>query len=130
MNIHLEKERADFSGATRPSGRVAPEKGLRVHTERSRNIMANEEKNLTHNIIMENRKTLSISGVTDVDNFDEKTILLYTQMGELTVQGKGLHVNSVSVETGEMTIEGDIWSLTYGEKDRTSPLTLFGKLFK
>ena len=53
--------------------------------------MANEEKNLTHNIIMENRKTLSISGVTDVDNFDEKTILLYTQMGELTVQGKGLH---------------------------------------
>lgn len=92
--------------------------------------MANEEKNLTHNIIMENRKTLSISGVTDVDNFDEKTILLYTQMGELTVQGKGLHVNSVSVETGEMTIEGDIWSLTYGEKDRTSPLTFFGKLFK
>ena len=88
--------------------------------------MANEEKNLTHNIIMENRKTLSISGVTDVDNFDEKTILLYTQMGELTVQGKGLHVNSVSVETGEMTIEGDIWSLTYGRKTELHRLRYSG----
>ena len=46
----------------------------------------NDEKTTRqiHNIIMENRKSLSISGVTDVDNFDEKEILLYTQMGELT----------------------------------------------
>lgn len=68
-----------------------------------------EEKitRVLHNVIMENRKSLSISGVTDVDNFDDKTILLYTQMGELLIQGRNLHVNSMSVETGEMSIEGD-----------------------
>ena len=83
-----------------------------------------------HNIILENRKNLSISGVTDVDNFDEKTIVLYTQMGELTIHGKNLHVNSMSVETGEMTIDGDIWALNYGDKDKKGTLSFLGKLFR
>lgn len=85
---------------------------------------------ITHNVIMENRKALTISGVTDVDSFDDKTVLIYTQMGELTIKGKGLHVNSMSVETGEMTMEGDIWSLNYGDKDRQAPLSFLGKLFR
>lgn len=95
--------------------------------------MADEKKFKTspvHNVIMENRKTISVSGVTDVDNFDEKTILLYTQMGELSVTGKNLHVNSMSIETGEMTIEGDIYSLIYGDKDKHSPMSFFGRLFR
>ena len=83
-----------------------------------------------HNLILENRKNLSISGVTDVDNFDEKTIVLYTQMGELTIHGKNLHVNSMSVETGEMTIDGDIWALNYGDKDKKGTLSFLGKLFR
>lgn len=83
-----------------------------------------------HNIILENRKNLTISGVTDVDNFDEKTIVLYTQMGELTIHGKNLHVDSMSVETGDMTIDGDIWSLVYGDKDRRGALSILGKLFR
>ncbi|MBZ4671603.1 MAG: sporulation protein YabP [Oscillospiraceae bacterium] len=83
-----------------------------------------------HNIILENRKSLTISGVTDVDNFDEKTIVLYTQMGELTIHGKNLHVNSMSVETGDMTVDGDIWALTYGDKDRRGTLSMLGKLFR
>lgn len=92
----------------------------------------NEENIVTgsHNIIMENRKMLSISGVTDVDKFDEKEILIYTQAGELTIYGKNLHVNSVSVETGDMTIEGDIWALNYGDKDRKSPVSFIRKLFR
>lgn len=93
--------------------------------------MAEEKITRTvHNIILENRKSLSISGITDVDNFDDKTISLYTQMGELVIQGKDLHVNAISVETGEMSIEGDIWSITYGDKDRKNPISLIGKLFR
>ncbi len=88
------------------------------------------EQNKPHNLILENRKKLSISGVTDVDSFDEKTVILYTQMGELTIQGKNLHVNGLDVETGEMTVEGDIWALTYGDKDRRGSLGFFGKLFR
>lgn len=83
-----------------------------------------------HNLILESRKSLTISGVTDVDNFDEKTILLYTQMGELTIHGKNLHVNAMSVETGDMTIDGDIWSLVYGDKDKKGSLSFLGKLFR
>lgn len=82
------------------------------------------------NIILENRKSLSVSGVTDVDSFDEKCIVLYTQMGELTIHGKELHVNMMSVETGEMSIDGDIWAMSYGDKDRRGTLSLLGKLFR
>ncbi|MCR5112124.1 MAG: sporulation protein YabP [Ruminococcus sp.] len=82
------------------------------------------------NIILESRKSLSISGITDVDSFDEKTIVLYTQLGELTIQGRELHIDSMSVETGDMSITGDIWALVYGDKDKKGPLTALGRLFR
>lgn len=82
------------------------------------------------NLILENRKNLSISGITDVDSFDEKAICLYTQLGELTIQGKELHIDSMSVETGDMSITGDIWSIIYGDKEGKSPLSFFGRIFK
>jgi sporulation protein YabP len=68
--------------------------------------------------------------VTDVDNFDEKEISLYTQLGEMVIRGKNLHVNSMSVETGDMTIEGDIWAINYGDKDRKGSASFFTKLFR
>lgn len=83
-----------------------------------------------HNLILEGRQMLTITGVTDVDHFDERTILLYTRLGELTIQGKGLHINEVSVESGEMSVEGEIYSLIYGDKDRRSGLSAIGKLFR
>lgn len=83
-----------------------------------------------HNLISEDRKNLSLSGVTDVDCFDERIIRLYTELGELTIKGRNLHVNGVSLETGDMKISGDIWSLVYGDKDRTGPVSLFGKIFR
>ena len=82
------------------------------------------------NLILENRKNLSISGITDVDSFDEKSIELYTQLGELTIQGRELHIDSMSVETGDMTITGDIWAIVYGDKDRNGPISALGKLFR
>lgn len=83
-----------------------------------------------HNLILEGRKKLTLSGVTDVDSFDERAVILYTQMGELTVTGKDLHVNEISVESGDMAIEGDIWSISYGDKDRKTAASLFTKLFR
>lgn len=83
-----------------------------------------------HNIILEGRKKLSVSGVTDVDRFDENTVLLYTSMGEMTVCGTDLHVNALSVESGEMDVEGDISAIFYGDSDRRSPLSFFGKIFR
>lgn len=83
-----------------------------------------------HNIILEGRKRLSVSGVTDVDKFDENSIVLYTNMGELTVRGSELHVNDLSVTSGEMNIEGNIDSIVYSESDRCSPLSFVGRIFR
>ena len=83
-----------------------------------------------HNAILENRKKLMLSGVTDVESFDEKLVVLYTQLGELTIRGTDLHVNEMSVESGDLTVEGEIKALIYGEKDRTKKLGFFGKLFR
>lgn len=83
-----------------------------------------------HNIIVEDRRRMTVSGITDVDSFDEKAICLYTQLGELTIQGKELHIDSMSVESGDMTITGDIWSVVYGDRDRKGPVTFLGRLFR
>lgn len=91
-----------------------------------------EEKNTkaNHNIIMENRGKLTLSGVTDVDSFDERCISLYTQLGELVIRGRDLHINAMSVETGDMTIDGDIWALNYGDRDKRGSSSFLGKLFR
>lgn len=94
--------------------------------------MTLEEKNkkVIQNLILENRKNLTISGVTDVDSFDERCISLYTQLGELVIRGRELHMNNMSVDTGDVSIEGDIWSLSYGDRDKISPVSFIGKLFR
>ena len=58
-----------------------------------------------HNAILENRQRLQLSGVTDVDSFDEDEIRLFTQLGELTIKGKDLHINEISVESGDVSVE-------------------------
>ncbi|MDE6150239.1 MAG: sporulation protein YabP [Ruminococcus sp.] len=83
-----------------------------------------------HNLILENRSKLVLSGVTDVDCFNEEEIKLFTQLGELTIRGRNLHINEMSVESGDISVEGDVWSLSYGEKDRKKKLSAIGKLFK
>lgn len=85
---------------------------------------------LAHNVIIENREKLSLSGVTDVDNFDDGEILLYTSMGDLSVKGKNLKVEAVSVETGDMRVSGQIKALVWGDKDRTKKLGTFKKIFR
>lgn len=83
-----------------------------------------------HNAILEDRQKLMLTGVTDVDRFDEKLVVLFTQLGELVIKGSDLHVNEMSLESGELTVQGDICSLTYGEKDSTKKLGFLGKLFR
>ena len=88
------------------------------------------EINGKHNLILENRSHLVLSGVTDVDSFNEEEICLFTQLGELTIRGNNLHINEMSVENGDISVEGDVWSLAYGDKSRKKKLTAIGKLFK
>lgn len=83
-----------------------------------------------HNAILEGRKRLILSGVTDVDSFNENQMLLFTELGELLIKGKNLHINEMNVETGDFSIEGDIWALIYGDKDKTQRFGFIKKIFK
>ena len=80
-------------------------------------------------LILEDRKKLHISGVTDVDCFNENEIRLYTELGTLTVRGSSLHVNEISVESGDALVEGEITALAYGDKV-SRRLGIKGKLLK
>ena len=71
--------------------------------------------NAPHQVIMENRSTLSVSGVSDVDSFDGTTVVVYTTLGELTVRGDGLQIQRLNVETGDLLLSGTVDSLTYTE---------------
>ncbi len=83
-----------------------------------------------HNAIMEDRSKLMLTGVNDVERFDENTVVLYTQLGELTIKGEKLHISEMSVENGEMNIDGEVTALIYGQRDAVSRLGFFGKLFR
>lgn len=92
----------------------------------------NEDKKIIampHNIIMEDRRLLTISGVSDVDSFDEQTVIVFTDIGELTVHGSNLHINRLSVEIGELMVEGTISSLTYTDNQPKSS-GFFSKVFR
>lgn len=70
---------------------------------------------MRHTVTMEDRKSVVITGVTDVESFDEQTVVLMTQPGELLIKGSGLHITRIDVTTGDLALEGDIDELSYGD---------------
>ncbi|MBS6396392.1 MAG: sporulation protein YabP [Clostridiales bacterium] len=68
-----------------------------------------------HKIAMMNRRTGNITGVSDVISFDISEVLLETEMGMLQIKGADLHVNRLSLEKGEIDLEGRIDSIQYSE---------------
>ncbi|WP_243423338.1 sporulation protein YabP [Intestinimonas butyriciproducens] len=69
-----------------------------------------------HNVILENREHLSVSGVSEVISFDENQVSLVTSMGILTVGGQQLHVEKLNLEMGEISIAGQIEAMVYEEE--------------
>jgi sporulation protein YabP len=79
--------------------------------------------------VLEDRKLLTVSGVSDVDSFDEETVVVFTDMGELTIRGSDLHINRLSVEIGELTVEGKISALIYSQ-DSAPKGGFFSRVFR
>jgi sporulation protein YabP len=77
-----------------------------------------EEKNLSHNLIIEQCKKINMSGVKEVKAFDEETVVLDTARGILTVKGEELQINSFSASSGELLMEGNIWAVVYSGGDQ------------
>ena len=69
-----------------------------------------------HNIILENRSKLLLTGVTEVASFDDSELRIYTELGELLIKGSQMHISDMSVESGELNIEGEISLMSYESK--------------
>jgi sporulation protein YabP len=68
-----------------------------------------------HKITANNRATCTISGVNDVLSFDEHEVLLQTSMGMLCIKGKDLHVNRLTLDKGEIDVDGNLDSFVYSD---------------
>ncbi len=73
---------------------------------------------LNHHLILEDRKKLTVSGVEEVESFDENTIVMDTAQGVLVVRGEELHIEKLSLDGGDLKVEGMIESLIYEESRR------------
>ena len=68
-----------------------------------------------HKVTMTNRRSCTISGVSDVLSFDIHEILLETEQGMLMIKGDDLHVNRLTLEKGEVDVDGRLDSFTYSD---------------
>ena len=73
---------------------------------------------LGHHVVLEDREQLTISGVEEVESFDETTILLTTARGDLEIQGEGLHIEKLSLDGGDLKVEGPVSALIYQSERR------------
>lgn len=91
-----------------------------------------ENKNFTeapHNLTLEGRKRLTLSGVRDVDSFNEDEIVMSTQKWSLTVRGAGLKMEKMSVDTGDVAVTGRIDAVEYEEAAPAKP-GFFARIFQ
>lgn len=77
--------------------------------------MAETQMALPHKLALNQRNHLTMSGVTEVVSFDENEVIVNTDLGRLTVQGQQLQLKTLSVEGGQIVVEGSIASLQYEE---------------
>ncbi len=98
--------------------------------------MVSEERksisnNVIQNLVLENREKLSVSGVLDVLSFDDQVVIIETELGLLTIKGEDLRINKLSIDTSEVVVEGDIFSMNYSEKEMEKKGgSILGKIFK
>ena len=93
--------------------------------------MLEEKKNvkLSHNLILKERKSLNLSGVLDVDSFDDNAVVAYTELGELTIKGSGLHISKINLDNGDLELDGEVYSMEYSDA-RPAAKGFFSKLFR
>lgn len=75
--------------------------------------MAQEQ--MPHRLTLAERGKLTVSGVTEVISFDDGAVVLQTCMGTLTVQGDSLQLKNLSLEGGQVEVDGSIRSMVYEE---------------
>ena len=73
------------------------------------------EENLPHTLTLDGREKLRVSGVSEVVSFDENAVVLRTSLGTLLVQGRELQLKGLTLDGGQMAVEGRVSALIYEE---------------
>lgn len=87
-----------------------------------------ERPNQEHAVNLTGRKRVGITGVEDVDCFNEQIVVLQTSIGTLTITGAALNVSHLNLEDGRVEIEGEIDGLEYSGGKKSNGL--LGRLFR
>lgn len=77
--------------------------------------MAEDRMALPHKLTLNERKKLTMTGVTEVVSFDEEAVIVKTALGTLAIQGRQLQLKTLSLEGGQVEVEGSISALIYEE---------------
>lgn len=91
-----------------------------------------KRKSGVHKVYLNARKTAVLSGVRDVLSFDAKEVYLETEQGILLIRGDELHVNRLSLEKGEVDVDGRIDSFAYSDREDTQKkaTSFLGRMFQ
>ena len=82
-----------------------------------------------HSLTLTDRKRLSLTGVEDVDCFNEQIVVLRTPLGALTLSGEGLNISQLNLGEGKLMVEGEITAIEYSRPPRTGK-GFFGRLLR
>ena len=72
-----------------------------------------------HSLSLSSREHAELSGVTEVNSFDEECVVLSTVCGELTLEGTGLRVGTLDIARGVLAVDGKISGLYYTDTKET-----------
>ena len=90
--------------------------------------MTEDKITLPHKLILDERNKLTLTGVTEVISFDDTAVILRTQLGKLMIHGKELQLKTLSLEGGQVAVEGHIAAMIY--EDPRPGSGFFQKLFR
>ncbi|MBE6530746.1 MAG: sporulation protein YabP [Ruminococcaceae bacterium] len=83
-----------------------------------------------HDISLNMRKHMDITGVRDVVSFDEQSVILTTVCGEMTVEGRDIKIGVLDTDRGIVSLDGKVDAVFYSNSDENKRQGLFGKLLK
>ena len=77
--------------------------------------MGENQMTLPHRLTLNERRQLSMTGVSEVVSFDDTAVVLRTELGTLVIQGSELQLKTLSLEGGQVVVEGNVSALHYEE---------------
>ena len=86
------------------------------------------DEQIPHRLTLDGRRRLTVSGVDEVASFDEPSIRMTTRAGDLLIRGSSLHIEKLSLDGGDLLVDGTVDALIYQEPEE--PVSFLARLFR